>query len=214
MAETPVRHYPAARAAKMLLVFAHGAGAGHDHPFMTGYATALAVAGVDVVTFNFPYMDAGRRMPDRAPVLESRFRDAVDAARTVSGLGEHALFIGGKSMGGRMATHLAAQELRGLRGTVAFGYPLHPPGKPTQLRVEHLPAVRTPLLVVQGERDVFGTPAELEPFLSRVPGVAMVHTVQGGDHSLGVRGMAPGQVRTGVVSIVTCWMADLVAERG
>jgi predicted alpha/beta-hydrolase family hydrolase len=214
MSEVSVRHYPADGGLNIVLVFAHGAGAGQNHPFMTGYANALATAGIDVVTFNFPYMEARRKVPDRAPVLEACFRDAVAAARAHSGLEHHAMFVGGKSMGGRMATHLAAQGLAGLRGVIALGYPLHPPGKPEQLRVDHLPDVRIPLLVVQGERDAFGTPLELQPFLRHVPGGATMHPVAGGDHSLSVRGVAADQVRATVVGVMAGWMARLVPQRG
>jgi predicted alpha/beta-hydrolase family hydrolase len=123
-------------------------------------------------------------VPDRAPVLEAAFREALDEARAAAGRG-HRLFIGGKSMGGRMATHLASQGTAGLEGVIALGYPLHPPGKPAQLRAAHLPAITVPVLVVQGERDAFGTPAELRPVLAAMnPGVVL-HVVPGG-HSFEV----------------------------
>ncbi len=129
-----MEHYPAAPEASLpaLFVLAHGAGAGELHPFMVAFGRGLAATGVDVVTFNFPYMDQKRKVPDNAPVLEEAFRRAIDAARHDLKLAAHPLFIGGKSMGGRMATHLAAQGADGLRGVVALGYPLHPPGKPEQ----------------------------------------------------------------------------------
>jgi predicted alpha/beta-hydrolase family hydrolase len=202
-----IQHYaPQGAGRNSLLVLAHGAGAGQVHPFMVGYARGLSDQGLDVVTFNFPYMDAGRRMPDKAPALESCFRDAVAEARELPGVSHHALFIGGKSMGGRIATHLAAQGLDGLRGVVALGYPLHPPGKPTQLRVAHLPNVHVPLLVVQGERDVFGSPDALAPHLAQVPGSVTVHPVIGGDHGLGVRGRTADQSRSDVLAIIVDWM--------
>jgi predicted alpha/beta-hydrolase family hydrolase len=200
--------YPAAGSPLgALFVFAHGAGAGQRHPFMTGYATALAAAGVDVVTFDFPYMAQQRRLPDKPPVLEQSFRDAIAWAQ-----GEfegRRLFIGGKSMGGRIATHLAAQPEVTLRGVVALGYPLHPPGKPEQRRIAHLPSLRAPWLIVQGARDTFGTPSELEAELGVVPVPVTLHVLAGGDHSFGVKGRAPAVVRAEVIARITSWMDAL-----
>ena len=146
-----------------LLVLAHGAGAGHFHPFMVAYATALAARGVDVVTFNFSYMERGRKMPDRAPALEDTFRKAVAGALAHRHVRGSRLFIGGKSMGGRIATHLAAQPdqwpagLPPLNGVIVLGYPLAPPGgRRTGDRVSHLKGLTVPTLIVQGTRDAFG----------------------------------------------------------
>jgi predicted alpha/beta-hydrolase family hydrolase len=181
-------HYPpdGARAEGSLLVLAHGAGAGERHPFMVTIARGLAERGLDVVTFDFPYMEQKRRVPDKAPVLEAAFRENVAAARQRAGANRR-LFIGGKSLGGRMATHLAAEGLDGLQGVVLLGYPLHPPGKPQQPRVAHLPRVAVPMLIVQGDRDAFGTPDELRPVLAALRAPTTLHVVEGGDHSLGVR---------------------------
>src|SRR5688572_8435211 len=115
-----------------LFVFAHGAGAGQFHPFMSGYAEGLANRGVTVVTFNFPYMEKRRKTPDRAPVLEDAFRRAVMGAVEQRHVRASKLFIGGKSMGGRIATHLAADLQKWPAapqpsGVIAFGYPLAPP---------------------------------------------------------------------------------------
>src|SRR5688572_13993336 len=137
-----MKHYAAEDPTQALLVLAHGAGAGERHPFMVTMARGLAERGIDVVTFDFPYMAQKRKVPDKAPVLESAFRDAIVEARTRV-TPDHRLFIGGKSMGGRMATHLAADRTDlevgpYIRGVIALGYPLHPPGKPEQQRVAHL----------------------------------------------------------------------------
>ena len=156
-------------AAATLLVLAHGAGAGQHHPFMTAMAARLAARGITVVTFDFPYVHEGRKVPDRAPALEACFAAVADwAVTTRDDAPGRRLLLGGKSMGGRMATHLAAagfSALNGagppLAGVVALGYPLHPPGRPDQLRDAHLPAIAAPVLIVQGSRDTFGTPAEL-----------------------------------------------------
>jgi predicted alpha/beta-hydrolase family hydrolase len=187
-----------------LLVFAHGAGAGETHPFMTGYARALAGRGIDVVTFEFPYMAQKRRAPDRPPVLEQAFRDAVAAAR--DGRGHHRVFAGGKSMGGRIATHLATDAGLGLSGVLSLGYPLHPPGKVEQKRIAHFPDISVPWLIVQGERDAFGTPAELQPELAAVRTSVHLHVVSGGDHSLAVRGRTTEDVRGEVVDAIVRFM--------
>jgi predicted alpha/beta-hydrolase family hydrolase len=192
LAATTITTYPADTGPAALFVFAHGAGAGQKHKFMVATAQELAARGIDVATFDFPYMARGRGAPDRAPVLEQAFRDAVDAARQWSRAGR--LVIGGKSMGGRMATHLGAQGLDGLAAIVALGYPLHPPGRPEQLRIAHLPSIEVPLLILQGERDTFGTPSELEPVLKTMHAPVTLHVVAGGDHSLAVRGRTSPEV--------------------
>jgi uncharacterized protein len=169
-----------------LFVFAHGAGAGQHHPFMAGVSRALAARGIDVVTFDFPYKRLHKGAPDRPPVLEAAFREVIGATRRWTAASR--LFIGGKSMGGRIATHLAAQGLESLAGVVCFGYPLHPPGRPEQLRVAHLPSITTPLLIIQGERDAFGTPAELKVHLDAMSADVRLHVIARADHSLTVRG--------------------------
>jgi len=173
---------------------------------MVSVARGLAGRGIDVVTFDFPYMRVGRRVPDRAPVLESAFREAIAGARAWSPAGR--LFIGGKSMGGRMATHLGAAGLDGLCGIVALGYPLHPPGRPEKPRSAHLPAIAVPVLIVQGERDTFGTPDELAPVVETMTAPVRLHVVTGGDHSLAVRGARRGDVPVEVLDVVAAWMAE------
>jgi predicted alpha/beta-hydrolase family hydrolase len=148
-------------------------------------------------------------------VLEAAFRDAVrEATSSLEGLPHteglpHKLFIGGKSMGGRMATHLAAQGLDGLSGVVVFGYPLHPPGKPNQLRVEHLPNIQVPILVVQGARDAFGTESEIRPVFEALPAAVTFHIVAGGDHSLAVAksgGTPQSDVYATVLETTAAWI--------
>ena len=204
--------YRAAAPSGRLLVLAHGAGAGQRHPFMTAMASLLAARGIDVVTFDFDYMHERRKVPDKAPVLEARFGRAVDWAVEQEGFAGHRLFIGGKSMGGRMATHLAAAgfEARGgagprLAGVVALGYPLHPPGKPLQLRTAHLPAIRTPLLIVQGSRDTFGTPDELRPVVEGMTAKVALHVVAGGDHSFTVPRSSKDAVLSAVADVISQW---------
>jgi hypothetical protein len=186
-AKTSALHYaaqagePSARAGTTL-VLAHGAGAPQTHPWMVAMARALAARGIDVVTFDFLYMRGKRRGPDRPEVLEATWRAAIGAVRTQ--LSPHVLAIGGKSMGGRFATRVAAHDDVDVAAIVLLGYPLHPPGKPEQLRTEHLPKVRAPMLFVQGSRDPFGSPDELAPFLAGLaPGTRLL-PIDGGDHSL------------------------------
>jgi len=203
-----VQHYPGEpdQSLKSVLVLGHGAGAGERHPFMVAFGRGLAAAGIDVVTFNFPYMDQKRKVPDKAPVLEEHFRSVVETARD-GDLKDRRLFIGGKSMGGRIATHLAAQgDVDGLKGVLALGYPLHPPGRPDQPRTAHLPSIKVPVLIVQGERDTFGTPAELEPVLKTMRAPVTLHVVDGGDHSLKVRGRSSEQVYAPVLAVIVEWV--------
>ena len=190
------------------LVLAHGAGAGQTHPFMVSCARGLTARGIDVITFDFPYMQQRRSVPDKAPVLERCFREVIDDARRSDP--EGTLFIGGKSMGGRIATHLAAQGVEGVAGVVALGYPLHPPGKPGQLRDAHLPDIRMPVLIVQGERDAFGTPDELKPVLARMTADVVLHVVHRADHSL-ARGRGP-QNYDDVLDVISGWMSTKVVR--
>jgi predicted alpha/beta-hydrolase family hydrolase len=164
------------------VVLAHGAGAGRDHPWMKRVVRAFEQHGARVVTFNFPYMDAGRSAPDRAPVLEAHFaavwKDAVAGATGP-------LIAAGKSMGGRIASQVAAGG--GFdpapSGLIFFGYPLHPPAKPTQRRDKHLPDIAAPMLFLHGTRDPFGSPDELRALVTSLPR-ATLEIVDGGDHSL------------------------------
>jgi uncharacterized protein len=206
-AATSATYYEAPTSAGAWLVLAHGAGAGQRHPFMVSISKALAEHGIDVVTFNFPYMEQKRRAPDRTPVLEASFRAVVATAGEQRSLKTRRLFIGGKSMGGRMATHLAAQGMDALHGVIALGYPLHPPGKPQQTRAAHLPAITAPVLIVQGERDAFGTPAELAPVLRSMPADVTLHVVPGADHSLTVKGRASAGGLGEVATLIAEWVS-------
>jgi predicted alpha/beta-hydrolase family hydrolase len=173
---------------------------------MVAIAGGLAARGIDAATFDFPYMHRQRKVPDRAPVLEQSFRDAIDAVRGDPAFASRRLFIGGKSMGGRIATHLGAQRLRGIAGIVALGYPLHPPGRPGEPRSAHLPSIEAPVLVVQGERDAFGTPSELEPVIGTMRAAVTLHAVAGGDHSFAVRGRDREQTYAAILDAVAAWI--------
>ena len=168
---------------------AHGAGAGMHHPFMTGAAEGLAAGGVSVLRFNFPYMDAPRRRrPDPPPVLLETWEAAVRQAMARS----HGLPVvaGGKSMGGRIASMLAAKQGPDFPGTalVFFGYPLHRPGMTDHLRDAHLPRIRVPMLFIQGTRDPLARFDLMEALVERLGPIARLHVVTDGDHSFHVRG--------------------------
>jgi predicted alpha/beta-hydrolase family hydrolase len=165
--------------AERTIVLAHGAGRGWDSPSLVAIAEGLVRAGHRVVRFEFPYMvrrreDGTRRPPDRQPVLLETWRAVIEA------LGPDGLVIGGKSMGGRMAS-LVADEC-GVAGLVCLGYPFHPPAKPEKLRTEHLAGLSTPTLIVQGDRDRFGTPGEVAGYL--LSEEIRVHWMPDGDHDL------------------------------
>ena len=169
------------------LILAHGAGAGQRSPFLVEFATGLSARGLDVITFNFPYTEQQRRLPDRRPVLDACYLAVVDVVRRDVASAREWLFAGGKSMGGRIATHVvAANSSSPVRGLVLLGYPLHPPGKPDQRRDAHLPALGRPALIVQGSRDTFGTPAEFAAVIPTMAPEPTLQVIEGGDHSFKV----------------------------
>ena len=180
------------------LILAHGAGAGQMSPFMTGFARGMVERHVTTATFDFPYMAAGRKLPDSAAVLESSWLRVLDAAR--SQLAGVPVFIGGKSMGGRIASQVAAKDHPTVAGLVFLGYPLHPPGKPAQRRDAHLPDVREPMLFVQGSRDAFGTADEIRALLPRLTRADLLE-VAGGDHSFKISGR-PGSKSADVMAAI------------
>jgi uncharacterized protein len=169
----------------MVLVFAHGAGAGMRHPFMERTASQLAARGIATLRFQFPYMEAGRKSPDRPAVLMAAVKAAVREARALAG--DLPLVAGGKSLGGRMTSQLQAEQpLEGVRGLAFFGFPLHQPGKPGVARAEHLAQVDVPMLFLQGTRDPFAELELIKQVTSGLGARATLHVVEGGDHSFGV----------------------------
>src|SRR5215831_10203880 len=177
------------RPAGITLILAHGAGANQTSSFMVRFATQLAARSIDVVTFNFVYTEQRRRVPDRNAKLEHCYRAVIEAVRSGKlhdDAGRRKLVIGGKSMGGRIASQVAALGQEGIAGLVFLGYPLHPPGRPDKLRSKHLPNIRVPMLFVQGARDAFGTPEELLAVLGELDVAADLFVVEGGDHSFKV----------------------------
>lgn len=168
-----------------LLLLAHGAGSDMHNPLLVELQAGLAAHGHIVATFNFPYTSQGRKLPDRAPVLEACFERVLEALRDDAGLAIRRIVIGGKSMGGRMATHLAARGVA-VDGLLLLGYPLHPAGKPERLRSAHLPQLHVPSLFIAGTRDPLSDLALLRPAVATIPAPVELHIIDGGDHSFGV----------------------------
>jgi len=185
--------YPAPRKVRagVTIILGHGAGANQSSSFMQLFAAGLAERGLDAMTFNFVYTELGRSVPDSKAKLEACIRAVIETALKQKGLKENRLVIGGKSMGGRIASQVAAEACEQndplaekIAGLVFLGYPLHPPGNPTKLRVEHLPNIKMPMLFVQGTRDSLGTVDEIQPFIKKLKLPARIYAVEGGDHSL------------------------------
>jgi predicted alpha/beta-hydrolase family hydrolase len=189
--------YPSDRASAALLL-AHGASGGQHSHFMVMAAKELSARGIAIGTFDFPYVAEGRKVPDKGPVLEAAWRAAIAAGRADSAFASLPLFIGGKSMGGRIASQVAAQQVEAIRGLIYLGYPLHPPGKPEQRRDRHLPDIGEPMLFVQGTRDQFGTAADIRALLPQLNPRAELHEVADGDHSFKVRVSIAGKKQTAV----------------
>ena len=166
-------------------VFAHGAGAGMRHAFMVDVADRLSGLGVATLRYQFPYMEAGRRAPDRPPALVETVRSAVaEAGRRLPGV---PLIAGGKSMGGRMTSTAASTEpLPGVVGLAFFGFPLHPAGRESVERGEHLGRVDLPMLFLQGTRDKLADLELLEPLLGDISPRPTLHVLEGADHGFHV----------------------------
>jgi predicted alpha/beta-hydrolase family hydrolase len=168
------------KSAPLTLMLAHGAGAGMDHPFMFTMAAAIAEkSGLRVARFEFPYMasrrvDGKKRPPDRSDKLIACYREAIEQLG-----GADKVVVGGKSMGGRMASLIAEES--GARGLVCLGYPFHPPGKPDVLRTSHLLRMRLPAIIVQGTRDTFGGPETVRAV--SLPPAIQIYWIGDGDHS-------------------------------
>ena len=177
------------------VLLGHGAGSNQLSAFMVLFAGGLAQRGVDTLTFNFLYMEQGRGAPDPKPKLESCYRAVIEAALKHKGLKGNRLVIGGKSMGGRIASQVAAEDANDsgerVAGLVFLGYPLHPPGNPEKMRDAHLKSIRAPMLFIQGSRDAFGSPEELRTVIKRDKLRATLQVIDGGDHSFKVPKTSP-----------------------
>ena len=195
--------------ARACLVLAHGAGAGMTHPFMADAARELAARGIATLRYQFPYMEQGSKRPDTPAVAHATVRAAVaEAARRAPAL---PLFAGGKSFGGRMTSQAqAAQPLPGVRGLVFFGFPLHPAGKPSDTRAQHLDDVKAPMLFLQGTRDDLADLTLLRPVVERLGARAALQVFEDADHSFHVRarsGRTDAQVRAAMLDAVALWIA-------
>jgi hypothetical protein len=199
------------------LILGHGAGAGQNSDFIVRCAAGLAARGIDVVTFNFWYREQGRRIPDPNDKLEACYCAVIEAVRARMRSGRDALAIGGKSMGGRIASQVATRGVGDLAGLVFLGYPLHPPGsRLDRLRAQHLPDIKAPMLFVQGSRDPFGTPEELRPIVVPLHTPAEVYVVESGDHSFKVRkgaGISQDDIYRAVQDRIAAWLREIIAVR-
>jgi predicted alpha/beta-hydrolase family hydrolase len=190
-----------------MVVLGHGAGGDRRTPLLLRVAEALASSGRGVLLYNFPYTDARRRAPDAPDVLEMTARAVGDHAR--ESLGARRVVLGGKSMGGRIASQAAAKGAAA-DGLLFLGYPLHPPGRPETLRDRHLPAVRVPMLFVQGTRDSFARWDLLEAVIARLGPTATLHRVEEADHSFRVpkrTGRTAADVEAEIVEAALRWLA-------
>jgi predicted alpha/beta-hydrolase family hydrolase len=192
------------------LLLAPGAGADRNQSALVAVDEAVTALGVVVERMDFPYRKAGRRAPDRPPVLLRAVEEEAAALAASSGLGPEGLWLGGRSMGGRMCSMAVAGGLLA-RGLVLISYPLHPPGRPDRLRVEHFPELTVPCLFVSGTRDTFGTPAELELATEVIPGPVTHQWIEGKDH--GMRG-ADAQVAAVVAEWISARLGEPVAPTG
>jgi predicted alpha/beta-hydrolase family hydrolase len=185
------------------LVLAHGAGGTMHTPDLVTFADRLAERGIGAVRFNFPYAEDRRKAPDRQAVLEVCYRAVADEV----GRRATTVFLGGRSMGGRIASHIVASGTPAT-GLVFLSYPLHPPGQPHRLRDAHLYMITIPMLFMQGTRDAFAQPELLQRTLARLP-TATLHTVDGADHALRVRGRSPDDITAELVGATADWIARI-----
>ena len=199
--------------ARACLVLAHGAGAGMAHPFMASVAQGLAERGIATLRYQFPYMERGSKHPDAPHLAQAAVRAAAaEASRLAGGL---PLFAGGKSFGGRMTSQAQAESsLPGVRGIAFLGFPLHPPGRPSDERGKHLFDVDVPMLFLQGSRDEFAGLELLEPLVDRLGARAALKVFADADHSFHVparSGRKDAEVRAELLDALADWIADASA---
>lgn len=204
-----------AAGARACYVFAHGAGAGMEHAFMTAAAHELSALGIATLRFQFPYMERGSKRPDPPPRCHATVRASVaEAARRAPNM---PLFAGGRSFGGRMTSQAQAQqELPGVRGLAFLGFPLHPAGRPETTRAAHLIDVAIPMLFVQGTRDELATLSLLTPLVEQLGARAALHLLQDADHSFHVpakTGRKDPAVRAEALGAMSAWIDRVLALR-
>ncbi len=193
------------------ILLAHGAGTDQDHASLVGLRDGLAGGGHPVLTFNYPYTERGGRRPDRTPVLLACHRAAAAWLRQTAGPD---IVLAGRSMGGRMATYLAAEDDPAV-GLVLYAYPLHPPGRPDRLRQDHLPSIRAPMLFQVGGRDPFARPELVDRWIRSLPN-ATVEVVADADHSFRVpkrTGRSAAEVLEGLIASTLAWLAATSSVR-
>ena len=198
--------------ARACLVLAHGAGAGMTHPFMAAIAEGLAARGIATLRYQFPYMERGLKRPDPPQLAQATVRAAVAAAGRA--LPDLPLIAGGKSFGGRMTSQAQAiAPLPGVRGLVFLGFPLHPAGKPSSERADHLFAVRIPMLFLQGTRDRLAALELIEPLARTLGDRATLQIFAGGDHSFHVparSGRSDADMPNALLDALAAWIAATI----
>ena len=199
--------------ARACYVLAHGAGAGMAHPFMAAVAAELAARGIATLRYQFPYMEQRKKRPDPPALAQATVRAAVAAAGRL--LPKMPLVAGGKSFGGRMTSQAqAAAPLHGVRGLAFLGFPLHPAGRPSRERAQHLFAIDVPMLFLQGTRDELAKLDELEPVCQALGRRAILRLYQGADHSFHVprrSGRTDAQVRDEMLDALATWIDEVMA---
>jgi len=202
--------------ARARYVLAHGAGAGMDHPFMENVARGLASRGIATLRYQFPYMERGSKRPDPPPLAQATVRAAVAEAQRL--LPDTALIAGGKSFGGRMTSQAQAKApLEGVHGLAFLGFPLHPAGRPSQDRAEHLFEVQIPMLFLQGTRDNLASLDQLEPVCKQLGKCATLTLFADADHSFHVparTGRKDTQVLDEVLDALAAWLDNVILRPG
>lgn len=198
---------PQAAAETAWVVLGHGAGGNLYTPDLARFAEAMSARGVGAVRFNFPYAEAKRKIPDRQATLEACYRAVAEAVAQQVGARAGHLVLGGRSMGGRIASHVVAAGFPAA-GLLFLAYPLHPPAQPDRLRDAHLAKITVPMLFLQGSRDSFARPDLLAKTVAAVPN-ATLHVVEGGDHGLKVRGRTTEDVMAEIVEVAVSWIQHL-----
>lgn len=203
--------YPAAKKNRIgvTLILGHGAGANQSSGFMRLFANGLARRGIDVMTFNFVYSERGRGAPDPKAKLEACYKEVIEAVAKDKKLKGNKIAVGGKSMGGRIGSQVAAADASKISALVFLGYPLHPPGNLEKMRDAHLPEIKAPMLFLQGSRDAFGTTEELRTVIKKHKLPATLYEIAGGDHSFKVPksiGLTQEQVYELAMDQIATWL--------
>jgi len=196
------------------VLLGHGAGSDRNAPALLAVSERLTGAGIPSLRFDFPYRQAGRKAPDRPPVLEAATREAAAGLAKDTGLPPERLVLGGRSMGGRYCSMVAGHDADPVPalGLVLLGYPLHPAGKPEQLRSTHFPRLALPVLFVSGDRDALAPRPALEEAAHAIPGPVTFHWLEGADHGYRVpksSGRVPADVLNEVAEVTAAWVTNL-----